>query len=302
MRDAPAVDMMMDDPFHSIPSVMPRTILITGASTGIGRATALHFQQAGWQVIATMRDPAQGHALAALPGVLVTRLDVQEPASIEAAVRDGLARFGRIDVLLNNAGYGAYGVLEATSDEAIHRQFDVNVFGVLRTTRAMLPHFRAQRDGLVINVSSMGGRFAFPLGTLYHGTKFAVEGMTEALQYELAPVGVRVKLVEPGMVRTDFAGRSFAFANDATLTEYQPLVGRFIEAMGPMGANASDPATVAATIHRAATDESAQRRYVVGADAEALIGVRIQLDDVAFAKMTGEQFGLDMSLPGDHDR
>lgn len=125
-------------------------------------------------------------------GVLVTRLDVLDVASISAAVDAGLQRFGRIDALLNNAGYGAYGPLEATPLDKVRRQFDVNVMGVLATTQAVLPHLRRQRSGVIVNVSSIGGKITFPLGTLYHGTRFAVEGLSEALHYELLPLGIQL--------------------------------------------------------------------------------------------------------------
>jgi NADP-dependent 3-hydroxy acid dehydrogenase YdfG len=193
---------------------MKKTILITGSSSGIGKATARLFQRAGWNVIATMRSPEKETELSALPNVLVARLDVQDSASIAVAVSAGIERFGRIDVLLNNAGYGAYGLLEATPMEKISRQFDVNVIGLLETTKAVLPHLRASKSGTIINISSIGGKMAFPLGTLYHGTKFAVEGLSEALHYELSAIGVSVKIVEPGFVKTDFAGRSLDFTND----------------------------------------------------------------------------------------
>jgi NADP-dependent 3-hydroxy acid dehydrogenase YdfG len=203
---------------------MNDTILITGASSGIGKTTARYFQERGWNVVATMRSPDRETELAALPNVIVTRLDVQDSASIRAAVAGGIARFGKIDVLLNNAGYGAYGPLEATPMEKIRRQFDVNVIGLLETTKAVLPHFRAKRSGTIINVSSVGGKMTFPLGTLYHGTKFAVEGLSEALSWEMGPIGVKVKIVEPGAIKTDFAGRSFDFSNDEAMVEYQSIV------------------------------------------------------------------------------
>lgn len=152
-----------------------KTILITGASSGIGEATARHFQANGWNVIATMRDPSKNSSLAGLNEVLVTRLDVTDAASIPAAVAAGIKRFGKIDVLLNNAGYGAYGALEAFTMDRIRRQFDTNVIGLLEVTKAVLPHMRASRSGTIINISSIGGQITFPLGTLYHGTKFAVE-------------------------------------------------------------------------------------------------------------------------------
>lgn len=271
---------------------MKKTLLITGASSGIGKAAARRFQAEGWNVIATMRSPERETELTALDGVLVTRLDVQDVASIGAAVDAGLRRFGRIDALLNNAGYGAYGPLEATPLDKVRRQFDVNVMGVLATTQAVLPHLRRQRSGVIVNVSSIGGKITFPLGTLYHGTKFAVEGLSEALHYELLPLGIRVRIVEPGMVKTDFSGRSFDFSNDPALTEYQPLVGAFMSALGPMAANASHPDRVADVIFRAATDEGDRLRYEAGPDAEQMLGARRASDDAAFIGGMRTQFGI----------
>ena len=271
---------------------MGKTILITGASSGIGKATARLFHNRGWNVIATMRSPEQEQELIKLDRVLVTRLDVQDAESIASAIQIGLSRFGRIEVLLNNAGYGAYGPLEATSLDKIRRQFDVNVIGLLATTRSILPHFRSNQSGLVINISSIGGKMTFPLGTLYHGSKFAVEGLSEALHYELAAIGARVKIIEPGMVKTDFAGRSFDFNNDPTLVEYQPLVHSFVSALGPMNETASPPETVAQAIYRAAEDESDQLRYEIGADAEQILASRKTSDDAAFLAGIRAQFGI----------
>ena len=202
---------------------MTNTILITGASSGIGKATARLFHDKGWNVIATMRKPEADADLSALDNALVTRLDVTDQASISAAVKTGIARFGRIDALLNNAGYGAWGPLEAFSDESIRRQYDTNVIGLLATMRAVLPHMRAAKAGVIVNISSIGGKMTFPLGSLYHGTKFAVEGISEALNYELEPIGIKMKIVEPGAIKTDFGGRSLDFANDESIQEYQPI-------------------------------------------------------------------------------
>ena len=271
---------------------MNPTILITGASSGIGKACARRFQSEGWNVIATMRSPQLETELTALDRVLVTRLDVLDIDSIEAAVTEGVRRFGRIDVLLNNAGYGAYGPLEATPLDKVRRQFDVNVIGVLATTKAVLPHLRRQRSGVVVNISSIGGKVTFPLGALYHGTKFAVEGLSEALHYELLPLGIRVRIVEPGMVKTDFAGRSFDFSNDPALAEYQPLVGTFMSALGPMAAQASAPQAVADVVFQAATDPGDRLRYESGADAQHLLGARRAADDATFIGGMRAQFGL----------
>lgn len=271
---------------------MSQTILITGASSGIGKSTARLFQAKGWNVIATMRTPERETELTAMERVLVTRLDVQDIPSITTAVETGIARFGQIDVLLNNAGYGAYGPLEATPLHKVRQQFDVNVMGVLATTQALLPHFRARRSGAIINISSVGGKLTFPLGTLYHGTKFAVEGLSEALHHELAALGVRVKIIEPGMIKTDFAGRSFDFSNDERLVEYQPLVQSFYGALGPMAEHASPPEMVAEVIWDAAMDHTPRLRYEAGADAVQMLAARRATDDTAFLAGIRAQFGI----------
>jgi len=267
-----------------------KTVLITGASSGIGEATALYFQQQGWNVIATMRDPEHGKELRALDQVLVTSLDVTNSDSIQQAVKTGLKRFQSIDVLVNNAGFGAYGPLEATSMETVRRQFDTNVIGLLETTKAVLPHFRAQHSGVIVNISSIGGKVTFPLGTLYHGTKFAVEGISESLSYEMQAIGVKVKIVEPGAIKTDFATRSFAFSNDELLAEYQTIVKGLMTAVEPMMANGADPLVVAEIIYKAATDGSDQLRYPAGSDAAPLLEKRRNEDDHTFMAETLANF------------
>jgi NAD(P)-dependent dehydrogenase (short-subunit alcohol dehydrogenase family) len=259
-----------------------KTILITGASSGIGKATAVRFQGEGWSVIATMRDPAAGGDLAALDNVLVTRLDVTDAESIVSAVAEGIDHFGRIDVLVNNAGYGAYGPLEAFSTDRIRRQFETNVIGLLEVTKAVLPHMRANRAGTIINISSIGGQITFPLGTLYHGTKFAVEGLSEALHFELEPFGIHLRIVEPGMIRTDFGGRSFDFAMDEGVADYAPTVAAMGRLFGKLASNPSAPELVADVIWAAANDTSNLLRFRAGPDAEALLDRRKREDDAAF--------------------
>ena len=258
------------------------TILITGASSGIGKATAQLFQRKGWNVIATMRDPSAGASLAALENTLVTRLDVTDAASIASAVAEGIDRFGRIDVLLNNAGYGAYGPLEAFSTDRIRRQFDTNVIGLLEVTKAVLPHMRVNRAGTIVNISSIGGQITFPLGTLYHGTKFAVEGLSEALHYELEPLGIRVRIVQPGMIRTEFGGRSFDFAMDESVADYAPTAAAMGRLFGKLASNPSAPEVVADEIWNAANDTSHRLRFRAGHDAVALLGRRKLEDDTTF--------------------
>jgi NADP-dependent 3-hydroxy acid dehydrogenase YdfG len=249
-------------------TIMKKTILITGASSGIGKETAKYFQVKGWNVVATMRNPQKETELTNLENVIVTNLDVLDLNSIHEAINKGIKTFGSIDVLLNNAGYGAYGPLESFPRENILRQFNTNVIGLLDVTRAILPHFREKRNGIIMNVSSMGGKMTFPLGSLYHGTKFAVEGISESLRYEVEQFGGRVKIIEPGAIATDFAGRSFDFNNDEKLTVYQNIVTKILSAFPQMIQNASSTNVVTKVIYEAATDGKTKLRYMAGKDAK----------------------------------
>lgn len=271
---------------------MNKTILITGASSGLGKDAAKLFQKKGWNVIATMRYPENEAELTALDNVLVTRVDVLDLDSIKNAVNEGIAKFGKIDVLVNNAGYGAYGALESFPREKIIRQFNTNVIGLLDVTRALLPHFRGNKGGVIINISSVGGKMAFPLGSLYHGTKFAVEGISESLSYEVEQFGGKMKIIEPGAIATDFATRSLDFNNDESLTEYQLLVGKVVSSMPVLYQNASSGTVIAEVIYEAATDGKNQLRYTAGEDANMMIAGRRQFDDETFTGSIKAQFGL----------
>ncbi len=271
---------------------MARTVFLTGASSGIGRATAALFAQRGWNVAATMRDPAHAGDLAASPAVIVPPVDVLDRAAIEAAVRAAVERFTSIDVLVNNAGYAVLGPLEAIPPASIERQFGTNVLGLIATTQAVLPHFRAQGRGRVVNISSVVGRMTFPLGSVYDATKFAVEGLSEALRFELAAIGVQVKVVEPGLVATDFGTRSMEFHGGADLAAYRPVVAAVAHAAQRMAADSEPAAVVAETIWRAATDGTAQFRYPAGETAAPLLAERAQLGDEALHARTRERFGL----------
>lgn len=270
---------------------MNKTIFITGASSGIGKATAKLFQQKGWNIIATMRTPEKEAELTKLDNTLVARLDVLDLASIQNAVEEGIKKFGKIDVLVNNAGYGAYGPLEAFSRESILRQFNTNVIGLLDMTKAVIPHFRKNRSGVIVNISSIGGKMTFPLGTLYHGTKFAVEGISEALSFEMEQIGVKVKIVEPGMIATDFGGRSFDF-QAGEITEYQSIIGALMKVWQGGELNPSPASLVADVIYQAATDESPTLRYRAGDDANFLLDNRKRMDEDEFINMIKEQYGL----------
>jgi len=271
---------------------MSKTILITGSSSGIGKATALYFAEQGWNVVATMRNPEQATELQTLENVWVTALDVLDPSSITQAISGAIARFGKIDVLVNNAGYGAYGPLEVFERDQIIRQFNTNVIGLLDVTRAIIPHFRTNKDGILINVSSMGGKFAFPFGSLYHGTKFAVEGISESLNFELATFGAKVKIIEPGATATDFAGRSFDFNNDSSLEEYQTLMQTLMQLLEELGGSSVAARVVAEKIYEAATDGTDTLRYPATPDAIAMVAKRAAEDDATFITAFKKQFGL----------
>jgi NAD(P)-dependent dehydrogenase (short-subunit alcohol dehydrogenase family) len=274
---------------------MKNTVLITGASTGFGLSTAKRFAREGWNVIATMRTPRANHELSGLPDVLVTRLDVQDRGSIDAAVAAGVERFGRIDVVVNNAGFGLFGVFEATAREKIAEQFDVNVFGVMDVTRAVLPQLRKQQSGVIINVSSGAGVFALPATSAYCASKFALEGFSEALSYELAAQKIVVKIVEPGgVLETKFGERSAEEAGRAvSLPDYDAFLAHSSSVFaGLRGARLSTSESVAEVIFRAATDGSDQLRYVATEDIQPLVQKRRETSEGEYIAFMRAQFGM----------
>lgn len=250
---------------------MPKTILITGASSGIGKATAEYFARRGWNVAATMRQPEKEMGLGTLPNVRLYHLDVTDQTTIEQAIARAIQDFGTIDAVVNNAGYGAVGIFEKATQEQIQKQFETNVFGVMRVVRAILPHFRKNLAGTIINVTSMGGRVTFPTYSVYHATKFAVEGWAESLAFELRPFNIRMKNVEPGAIKTDFYNRSLAVFQNAALTDYDAYEKTVAAQMQETGDSAPGPEIVAKTIFRAATDRSWRLRYPVGKQASLLL-------------------------------
>ena len=269
---------------------MPQTLFITGASTGIGKITALHFRSQGWNVAATLRNPATDTELAAA-GVQTFALDVTDKRTIQPALDGALAAFGRIDVLVNNAGYGTFGPFEAATDEQIERQYATNVTGLMYVTRAFLPHFRANRAGIIINISSVGGVCTLPFYSLYHGTKWAIEGFSESLNFELNGLGITVKLVEPGAIATDFGSRSLDRLKKDGLDAYDPLMKTFLETWAAARVR-SAPQIVAEAIWQAATDGTSQLRYIVGDDAKALIEARGKISQAEYYAMIRQRLGL----------
>ena len=263
-------------------SAMSKTVFITGASTGIGRATAQLFQQQGWNVVATMRSPEKSPELSQLQNVLCLPLDVTQVETIHAAIDRAIAHFGSIDVIINNAGYGLIGAFEACEMADIRGQFETNVFGLMAVTQAVLPHFRQRQQGIVVNVASIGGRATFPIYSPYHATKWAVEGFSESLQYELRQFNIKVKIIEPGAIKTDFYSRSINVAKKAGLTAYDDYISRTLPKMEKAGANGSPPAVTAQAIYQAATDGSWKLRYPAGGNASFILGLRKLLPDAWF--------------------
>lgn len=255
---------------------MQKTVLITGASSGFGKETAKLFQKKGWNVIASMRSPEKESELNKLENVLVVELDVQDSNSIKAAVEAGVDKFGTIDVLINNAGYGLMGVFESATKEQIQNQFEVNVFGMMQTTQAVLPYLRKNGKGAIVNISTFGGITAMPFTTLYSASKFAVEGFSEALSHELYKLNIGVKIVEPGGVHTNFRNGLDVIKNE--IEEYNPLMTAFFSryAIPTEHLPKASPENVAETIYQAAIDKTAKLRYVIGEDAQFYIDTKLK--------------------------
>ncbi len=253
-----------------------RTVLITGCSTGFGKLAARTFQQNGWNVAATMRSPEKETELTGLDNVKVIRLDVTDEASIAAAVHETIETFGGLDVLVNNAGYGGHGMFEQFSQEHIAAMFDTNVFGCMRTARAVLPHMRERKSGTIINVTSMAGILGLPFNSTYSSSKFAVEGWSEGLAMELAPFNIKVRTVAPGAFGTGFSANTddSVEAGDEELvtqaTAFTAHLAGLVEQMINIGGEPANPQDVADVIYRCATEET-EVHNVVGNDANMLM-------------------------------
>jgi len=267
---------------------MSKTIFITGASSGLGKAAAKLFVSKGWYVIATMRSPDRETELATLEGVTLMPLDVTNVAQINDTVQKALA-ITPVDVVFNNAGYGLAGPLEGTSDEQLQQEIDTNLLGVIRVTKAFLSSFRERRAGLFVTTTSIGGLVAFPFNSVYHATKWALEGWSESLAFELAKFGIGVKTISPGGMMTDFSGRSLVVTNHPAYAALMEKAERVF--MDPKRrAHASTAEHVANVVYEAATDGKSTLRYIAGEDAQALYGQRLAEGDEVFRKNLGVTF------------
>ncbi|HEX2685342.1 MAG TPA: SDR family oxidoreductase [Kofleriaceae bacterium] len=265
-----------------------RSIFITGSSTGLGKAAAKLFAARGWRVLATMRQPDKETELGGVPGVTLLALDVTQLDQIQAVGKRAI-ELGPIDVVFNNAGYGLAGPLEGTADDQIVREIDTNLLGVIRTTQAFLPHFRERKAGLFITTTSIGGHIAFPFNSVYHATKWALEGWSESMAFELSKFGIGIKTVAPGGIKTDFQSRSLVMAQHSA---YAALIAKALAFFRSPERTAgySTAEQIAEVVYEAATDGKDQLRYIAGEDAKALYAQRASAGAEAMFKVIDKTF------------
>ena len=259
-------------------SARDRVWFITGCSTGLGRELAKMVLDRGYRAVVTARDPAKVEDIAKgrTDRALVLELDVTDPVEVDASVKSAAKHFGRIDVLVNNAGIGYFGAVEESDDAEVRRMFEINFFGLSRMTRSVLPIMRQQRSGHIVNISSIGGLRSFPSLAYYHATKYAVEGFSESLSLEVAPLGIKVTIVEPSGFRTDWAGRSAAEAK-TRIADYASTAGQNLQNLRSIsGKQAGDPVRAAAAIISAVESPNPPLRLLLGK--AALKGARGKLD------------------------
>ena len=272
-------------------SVNDKVAVVTGSSTGIGYETSLILSRNGFLTYATMRNLNKSKNIKSvatkesLP-IQIRQLDVTDEVSVTNAIQAISSEAGRIDVLINNAGYGLNGAFEDLAIDEIKTQYETNVFGLVRTTQAVLPIMRRQRSGTIVNISSGAGRFGFPSSSAYVSTKFAVEGLSESLSYELEPFGIRVVIVEPGVIRTNFLdGVVVAKKSKDQNSPYSQMMQKVTTGFEEMMKNASSPDVVAKVVLNAIRDKNPNLRYLAGSDVEKWLGGKRKVADEEFYKM-----------------
>jgi short-subunit dehydrogenase len=269
---------------------MNKVALITGASSGIGFETSLTLARNEFRTFATMRNLSKSRKIREIAKkerlpLTVIPLDVNDNASIRTAIQNILVEAKRIDVVINNAGYGLFGAVEDLSMDKIIDQFETNFFGVVRVVKSVLPIMRNQRSGTIINISSMVGRVAMPLNSVYVASKFALEGFSESIRHELSKFGINVILIEPGIVRTGFFDNLQKSKNEAAKSPYSALLKRRLSRFKSVSeSNSSSPSQVAKAILKALQSKSSNFRYIVGEDAIIVLEKRKVLSDIKFEK------------------
>lgn len=268
---------------------MGKTVLITGASSGFGKLSAQLFHKNGWNVVASMRTPNRETDLKGLTNVLVTKMDVTDKFSISTAITESIAKFGSIDVLVNNAGFGASGFMEEASGDEVKKQIDTNLIGVINTIQEVLPQMRKQKSGIIINITSVAGSFGMPMFSLYNATKFAIEGLSESLAFELSTFGIKVKTVAPGAFRTNFMD-AISINEGNKKEELQSYRNQYkihlteMAKQPPKPFGYGDPHIVAEKIYECATRSTPAKNFV-GKDAKALVYMRKILSKKRFFNM-----------------
>jgi NAD(P)-dependent dehydrogenase (short-subunit alcohol dehydrogenase family) len=278
-------------------STNQKVAIVTGSSTGIGYETSIVLARDGFITYATMRNlnKAENIKSAAtkenLP-IRIKQLDVTDDASVKNAVEAISSETrGRIDVLVNNAGYGLNGAFEDLAMDEIKAQYETNVFGLIRVTQAVLPTMRRQKSGTIVNISSGAGRFGFPSGSAYVSTKFAVEGLSESISYELEPFGIKVVIVEPGVIRTNFGnGLVVAKKSQHPNSPYSQMMKKIANSFEELMKNSSSPDLVANVVLKAVKDENPSLRYLAGNDVEQWLGAKRTMSDEEFYKMMSQNF------------
>lgn len=251
-----------------------KTVLITGASSGIGKATAIYFSEHGWNVAATFRSVDNTWEFSQRKNIATFPLDVTDIESVELCIEQVLERFGRIDVLINNAGVYTTAPLELNDECDIARIINTNIIGTLTMTKAILGHFRENKSGTIVNISSIAGRVTFPFQTVYHTSKWAIEGMSESLHYELAPVNIKVKVVEPGMVKTDLYRSTMNRSFEHYPVDYQNRFKNWYHFLMDHYDKSYDPLLDAKTIYRATTDNRSKLRYSSDLNTQLILFLR----------------------------
>lgn len=265
-----------------------KTVLITGSSSGIGKAAVNFFAMKEWCVAASMRNPENEPDYKKGSNVEIFKLDVTNRESVNECVKEVLDKFGKIDVVVNNAGYGLIGPLEFGSSKQIKKQIDTNIVGVINVSQAVIPHFRKQKSGRIINISSVAGRVAIPFHSFYNATKFAVEGLSESLMYELKPFNIKVKLIEPGVIKTRFYEESLESIEVGDIKDYDKHMADSLTKVNEFGRNGSDPEEVAKAIFTAAVDQGDKLRYPVGGGAPILMFLKRIIPAPLFRKIIGK--------------
>lgn len=266
-----------------------KVALVTGSSSGIGYETALMLARNGFDTYATMRNTNKSKEITEIAKkenlpLRVLKLDVTDDGSVDDAINNILNEKKSIEVVVNNAGYGLMGSIEDSSLDEIKAQFETNFFGAIRVMQKVLPIMRKQKTGTIVNVSSIAGRIGFPMGSSYVSSKFALEGLSESMSYELEQFGIRILLIEPGVINTNFAFVTPKKALD-TNSPYSPIMNKMQENLVSTIANGTSPKEVANVILRAITEDSPERRYLVGNDAFELIDARKNSTDKDFEKI-----------------